>query len=228
MRIAIINRDKCERKEIIRILQGVKKNMIFNEFSTAESLMQETQNYDIVLSEIDLDGMNGILFARFNRLRFRCIIFISNHVEYMEDAFYPNVFGFVLKKNIHKDLSDRFLYVLNNLKLKQVYTFSSSTGKINIEGERILYFYLDNGIIYLITFNRKFQLNLNSMKKIECIIDTNFFRANKTHIINLLMISKINFQTKSVIMVDNHNVEFSSRKWNLFKGTLNNLKEYIF
>ncbi len=181
-------------------------------FDTGENLLaafNDEEVYDIVLLDIEMNGLNGIDTAREirnNVSKTTITVFISNHAKYMYDSFAVHPYHFITKpysyetienllKDIVSDISDRkslYTIVSDNdteytINLRNVLYFKSISSK-----KKILEIHLSNQIIETRGTIAYWE---------DLLADKGFIMCHRGFLLNLI---HVRFFEKSTIMLDNN------------------------
>ena len=83
------------KKRLIELLPHAKVDI----YNSGDKLLNSESDYDLIFMEIELPDMDGIQAARFLREKKSdaFIIFLTNHLEYMQEAFKVRAFRFLRK-----------------------------------------------------------------------------------------------------------------------------------
>ncbi len=89
----------------------------------------------------------------------------------------------------------------------------------------ILSFNLDYSFVTLsLTNDISYELTNRNLRLIEKILSDNFFRINRTTIVNLKKIKNVNGKEYEITMNNNKTYQISRREWSSFKRKYNILK----
>ena len=197
IRIAICDDEASVRDTLRRYFDQLEQAPAMNVrlFSSAEALLQTPDDFDILLIDVQMDGMDGISAARQLRKR-GCqtlILFITNYIQYAIDGYEVQAYHF-LKKPVS---FDRFSVVMRGaLALAQRRTQTSITlsgydQHITLPLSRILYCETNRGHIIVHTVNDIIH-STQSMTQIEALVHgQNFFRIHTAYLINLSAVEKL-------------------------------------
>ena len=100
----------------INSLQELSAKLDIQKFVTAEALLQtmdEGEVFDIVLSDIELDHLQGIDFGKIVRKKYSDIylIFLTSHPEYAVQSYALEAYQYILKS----EMEERLPFVLEKL-----------------------------------------------------------------------------------------------------------------
>lgn len=212
--------------------------------------VKETQNWfrhkmppDLIFSDIEL--LDGNVFEFFEKEELTCpIIFTTAYDQFLMQAFEQSGIAYLLKpftfenfvaamkkleklkKNFAVSQIDFLREIQNNAKPKYKERFVVKTrGGIQlIETKNISYFQIQDGILFAFDAkDNKFPLNENLTNLEEILDPQNFFRVNRSEMVNLNFIERLEpyFNDRLVIRLQNSKVKLISstnrtpdlRKW---------------
>ena len=99
LRIAVCDDDEKGLGETLELLKGYGKVQLAVEvYTSGEALLEDGKKYDIVLLDIDMDGLNGIETARRIREADKEVklIYVTNYSDYTIFAFGVHAFAYLL------------------------------------------------------------------------------------------------------------------------------------
>lgn len=168
-------------------------------------LMQDEREVDLFILDIEMPQMDGIeLKQQISRMSIDTrIIFLTNHIESMNEAFGRYVIGFVDKGNYEKRLKDFIkeiqdelsqTEVVNLVEDGRVYTFRQKE-IIKIEARHVytrieIVQYYDKAKEHWVTENREPRISLREWEK--TLDSEEFYRINRSLIVNFRNVKRIN------------------------------------
>ena len=168
-------------------------------FSNAQALINHIEDYsseciDIILTDIEMPGLNGISMAKelkqlHPRLQF---IFVTNYTEYIEDAFSVEPVFYILKPvNIQK-ISEALNKAMLKIEAESRNTFNITTKnkvlRIRFDEIKFIESYRRTIIIHELRQNTELIMKLDDF----CKQAPNFFiRTHKSYLVNMNMIRNI-------------------------------------
>lgn len=166
-------KNECENIEIIT-------------FSSAEEFLESDKIIDILILDIEMDGMSGIELKNYlQRKEIKTmIIFVTDHDELVLSAFGMNVFGFAMKKMINDQLPVILKSAISVLNQYLMIDGIDSRNIIYIKAERIYCnCFLADGS------NKLLRTSLNTMEsKLDSV---GFIRIHRTYLVNARWIDRI-------------------------------------
>lgn len=201
MYVAICDDETAHISEIENHLIQLKNtysNIKWKTFNSAEALLEFYQRngnkFNILITDIEMDEMNGVELANIIRSKDQDIIifFLTGHRDYAIQCFRAEPMNFWLKPLSFDVIADDF---------KRAYSrIAQSQRFINIIENRQVYEVRYNNIIYLekwerktIIYTRSYEYRTNkSLADFQKDLDSNIFvRTNQSYIVNMQYIMEI-------------------------------------
>lgn len=230
IKVVIIEDEIPARKKLKRFLDEVDNSaQIIAEIGTvseAIEFLKKENSIDLILSDIELQDGNA--FEIYQEVNVSCpIIFTTAYNQFLMDAFESNGIEYLLKpfsldrfqKAWNKFLllkktdvkNDDLLLKLNQIigaksqekTFKKRFSVNSSKGIYFILTDGILLFTAEEGVVFAIDKqNKKHLLTYSSLKEVEELVDNvEFFRINRSEIINKNYIERIEKYSKNALSV---------------------------
>lgn len=207
--------DELPSLQYLKLLcQQIPDLEVVKSFNSPQDLLAEfpTLDFDLLISDIDMPGLNGLELAE--QLRGKPIIFITAYAEYAADAFDLQAVDYIrkplkierLKQAIQKLLSIRGRKPIEEKNFVQLNT---DQGKYLLYFDQIAYIQtssLDSRdkIVRLVDQKEVTLKNISFDKLLEILPEMQFCRINKKEIISMNIISsfshdeiKTNFSIRS-------------------------------
>lgn len=201
LNIAIVDDSKEACDDIKKILNCyfIDKSYDYRtyEFSNAEYLLRKLSviTYNIILLDVDMPGINGLETAKLLRDKDinSIIIFITNEITYMEQAFGLNVFGFVHKSKMQQYLPEVMQKCIDEIDSHVMLNFKINNGLITIPKGDIVFATMESRKVMINTIRNKYLVNLNTLAEFYSKVDKfeNFIYINRSTIINLNYVMSI-------------------------------------
>jgi len=201
MQIAVCDDEYAHINITEDFLDRIKQNcssLSWDVFHSGEELTEyyrkNTGNYDVILLDMEMKGLNGIDTANIIRSfdEHVIIIFVTSHVKYMQKSFECSPFRFLVKPVTLEDLKK----VLNEAETKlekqrKTFVFSENRIKTRLFCDDILYFESQSHWLIIHTKNKNHKI-LKTFIELEGQIDMDTFtRVHKSFIVNLGHIKEI-------------------------------------
>ncbi len=255
MKIIIIEDEKLSAEHLELLLKRIEKVdspidsqiEIIAMFESVKECVNAFQNglkCDLIFADIHL--ADGLSFEIFSIVNIDIpVIFTTAYDEYAIKAFKINSVDYLLKPIGKQDLifalekfnklnppnvnslSENIQNIYNNFTKQFKNRFMVKIGDVlnSIKTEDANFFYADQGLVYLITDEKKYPIDYN-LDQIESLVSPElFFRINRKVIININSIEKINsyFNGRLIInsdILDKEDCIVSRERVNNFKSWL--------
>ena len=214
MKIVIVEDEQLAAEKLERYLLKYSSEVTvvskLSSIAMAVEWFQTHQDYDVVFMDIQLT--DGLSFEICNRVQIaKPIVFTTAFDEYAIDAFKVNSIDYTLKPITFTDISN----AMNKLKkLQHVFTNSSSIASAaqqfkekkskdrflvrlgnhihSIKADEISLFFAEGRTVYLVTSEkRKYILDYKLESLEEVLNSKEFFRVNRSFIININSIQDV-------------------------------------
>lgn len=200
IRIGVIEDDSNMRKIVDQIIE--KEIQGYEEvkqktFESAEEFLQEKVGYDIVISDIELPGINGIeLGKRLSKEEKQTkLIYLTSYPEYAWESYLVEAFQYVLKIDMQERLPEIVGKVLDELikENKNYRIFGNSYKYMKLYYKDIIYIQKEKEKKYTdyITKNGKYRERLSFNQILHEIDDDRFIPIDRGHAINIQYIDRI-------------------------------------
>ncbi len=218
MNILVIEDDKTAQSKLINMIRSVDQNIeiltVIESVRDAVDWFNTNSVPDLIFSDVQL--ADGLCFEIFEQVKISSpIIFTSGYDNYAINAFKSNGIDYLLKPVTEIDLKESLEKYYNysenhpeidnallnqlikqirkpNREYKRRFLIKHKQNLKIIPVKDIAYFFIENQLLFLYTFDkRKFVLSYN-MNNIEDMVDPDdFFRLNRQVIINLQSVESI-------------------------------------
>ena len=168
---------------------------ISEEFSSAESFLfrfSEKKDYDILLLDIEMGGMDGVNMAKLIRKENESaeIIFITGYSDYISEGYEVNALHYLMKPVNEKKLKE----VLS--KAKERLKKNEKRLQIEVNDEMLLIplyeiKYIEVMKNYVTIHAKKDYTVRKTLSEIETELDDRFFRIGRSFIVNLKEIERV-------------------------------------
>lgn len=218
MEIAIINEDSKENDNVKLILAQQYTKEKIHTFQTIQSYHESDMQYDLLIFSMEEHRMHEIEFVRRHYQKQKLVILVISDVKEQFAGFYFNVVGFVLKKSLNELLLEKVKAAEGILASFRTCCFKSDMGEIQIQEEHMLFFYFEEGFVYLkLKDTRKpVALNYRTLKELLFLVSEAFVQVNRNYVVNINEITKLDMKTHKIIISNLHQISVSKRNWRTF------------
>ena len=178
------------RKYLEEILQSNVQSYEIHEFTSGEELLENyPNNLDILVLDIQMDGIDGMNTARRIR-KFDSkveIIFMTSYSEFMQEGYEVRAYRYLLKPIDFDNLNKHIIPCVNELKRRNSNYLTINTKNYidRIKIDSILYIETQRPNLLIYT-NKKVHSLRMSMRKIEGILEEySFYRCHNSFLVNL-------------------------------------------
>lgn len=230
MRIAVVEDEKEQRDQLCTYIQRyAQENGLQVEthmFETGEGIVTNyAPEYDIILLDIEMPGMNGMEAAEQIRARDSDVVlmFVTNMAQYAINGYSVGALDFVLKPINYYTFSVRFARAINRARRRE-------NGKIllnmpdcvrKIDTQQIYYVEVQNRMLHYHTELGEFVLRGTMQGAEKELARYRFVRCNHWYLVNLRHVSEV---TRDTVLVEGTELEISRRNRTAF---LTALTEYV-
>ncbi|MDB8791359.1 LytTR family DNA-binding domain-containing protein [Romboutsia sp. 1001216sp1] len=185
------------------------------EFSSGENLLNNYPiNVDLLFLDIQMNGLNGMDTARKirefdNNVE---IIFTTSLLDYVCEGYEVNAYRYILKPIDYNVFEKHLTQCIKNIlkKKNQYLTINDKSKLIKIKLDEILYIETNRRELNIHTVNNCETIKM-SMRKIEKLLNKDFFRCHNSFIVNLERIQKIDvlniYIDNTIIPISKHRIK---------------------
>lgn len=194
LNIAIIDNEAPFRKSIAAAVdEWVKKSKIsatVNEYSSAESFLfayEEKKDYDLLLLDIEMDGINGVEMAKQIRHEDETvqIIFITGYPDYMCQGYDLSALHYLIKPVSNEKLFEVLDRALKNIKKGgNRVIFTTDGGEKVVALDAILYAESYSHNMHIVTTDGAFDVRMTISSLAE-VLGNEFISTHRSYIVNL-------------------------------------------
>lgn len=228
MRIAVCDDEIYMRRRLEQILKEYSEGSIqMSFFESGEALLASEENYDIIILDIDMKGMNGIETAEYIRKKDRQvkIIYLTNYTDYSLFAFKVHAFAYllkseddkVLKEELFLQLKEASFYLEEDMAAER--EFLTAQGHITLKIREIFYFEYQNRKIHMVTAGGSYDLKKKIADVAEEMFPFDFRVPHKSFVVNLYQIRSI--KGSDLLLADGTRIPLSQKKAAAFRRELN-------
>ncbi len=200
LKLAICDDEASQRDYLFNIITfWAKKNRHLIEIKQYEEASpflfdySEEKDFDILLLDIEMPGMNGIELAKAVRRGNSTvqIIFITGYYEYFSDGFDVSALHYLIKPVDERKLYPVLDKAVENLSYRQrSVLIATSDGSIKVSLADILYIESENVYVNVHTVHGTYRTRMTLGKFAEQLDET-FFKVHRSFVVGLKYIKKI-------------------------------------
>ncbi|MDD5507244.1 MAG: LytTR family DNA-binding domain-containing protein [Bacteroidales bacterium] len=221
---ALIVDDEPSAREILeKMLEAYPEIRVIGKEPAVDKAIKTIITYhpDIVFVDIEMPEKNGIeLVKEIRNLNLSpTVIFVTAYNEYAVQAIKLAAFDYILKPidpdDLHacilrfmaeksqSTLSQKLEILIRELDQTHKLKFNIRTGFFMIEPNEILYFMADGSYTDIVLCDEKMETISQSIGRLEEILPEQFFRINRSVIVNLTFLRRIDRLKKECILTGN-------------------------
>lgn len=197
MRIAICDDEKVHLEHTKNALEEAYKSLdlLVDVYSDSKAFLERIpkQNYDLVILDIEMPGMNGIETAR--RLRAysdkTAIVFLTSHVEYAIEGYEVNALRYMTKPASAEKLSEVITYLVEQKKKSKRLFIRDVEDTVAVNVSDILYMEAQNQNIRIVTQEESYRNRYNLADYEQELAVFGFFRIHRSYLVNLAHVMRI-------------------------------------
>lgn len=192
IKIGICDDDERMRCQLQRmcsdIVERSGEQAVFMQFQQGREVLAYPDMLDILVLDIEMPGMNGIeLKKKLETVQSKSlIVYVTSHVECMQEAFGKYVFGFVDKNCLEKQLSHILADAIQNIRSEVVYVDNI------VDSRKILFIRSEHVYGNLVLHDGMEMLVRIRMQELETKLKpVDFVRAHRCYLVNLQWVDAI-------------------------------------
>ena len=227
IKIAVCDDDEKILAETLELLKQYKRLPLSADgYTNGEELLAAGKKYDILLLDIDMEGMNGIETARRIREADKEVklIYVTNYSEYTIFAFGVHAFAYLLKplkaEELFAQLDEAFAYGL--AVPEPELEFLAREGILRTTPSRILCFEYQSRQVLMYTAEQVWHLKRRITEVAGEMERYGFAVPHKSFVVNLYAVQSIHGY--EITLTDGMVIPLSQKKSALFRRALN---EYL-
>lgn len=200
LKICICDDETAQRSYLADVVSSwAKRNRHLTElkqYADAKSFLfdySEEKDFDILLLDVEMPGMNGIELAKAVRRENAAvqIIFVTGYYEYFSDGFDVSALHYLIKPADEGKLCAVLDKAADHLAYRQrSVLLSTSEGDIKVPLADILYVEAQNVYVIVHTAHGNYRTRM-SLAKFSEQLDETFFRVHRSFVAGLKYIRKI-------------------------------------
>lgn len=216
MKIAIVDDEKIWRDKARQLVEKYYKKMeiYIEEFESGNSFLEQRKQYDFVLMDIEMPGMDGFETIKQYRLLHKevIVIILTTHMEVSTRGYVVNAFRYVDKTKMDVELEEAFVSADIKLETDNTLTFHQiGIGEIEIRIRNILFIETAWGKIVVHTVDNQVKCSGTLSEYEKQLESMGFFRCHNSYLVNLDMIKE--FDSCNICFANNEKAYISSRRY---------------
>lgn len=216
--IAVCDDESIVTSEIFRFLTRFRPQYSISCFDSGEKLLKSEICFDIIFLDIEMPGINGMEAAKQieRKKNHTYLIFLTNHTEYMQDAFKVRAYRFLGKPIIESDIMESIVHAENEILCnnKLVAAFNEKTTLLNLSDVAYMEAFGDGAIIY--TASEACESNKSLKYWEESLGNELFYRVHKSYLVSFRHILRFD-ATSITLKQTKQSIPISRRKQPAFK-----------
>ena len=224
IKIAVCDDDEKNLRDTLKLLEQYKKfPLSADAYTSGEALLAAGKKYDILLLDIDMEGLDGIETARRIREADKEVklIYVTNYSDYTIFAFGVHAFAYLLKplkaEELYAQLDEVFAYGLSGP--EQELEFQAKEGIVRIVPSRILCFEYLSRQVLMYTTERVWHLKRQFTELARQMEGYGFAMPHKSFVVNLHAVQRIHGYV--ITLTDGREIPLSQKKSAAFRRALN-------
>ena len=174
---------------------------------------------DLLFLDIEMPGLSGMELLRqyghfFQHTK---IVFLTSYPQYVYEAFEVNAYRFLNKPIEQKKIQELFTSLRREQELNRIITLPTYGTDISIRLVNILFVEVYNNYTYIHTLQNNYKCYMRLKEFKDLLPEPYFYQPNKSHIINMNFIRRIDKKWWVAIMCDETRISISYRRRKLFE-----------
>lgn len=224
IRIAVCDdEEEVLSREVAMVREYHMEGLAVDGYTSGAALLNAGLEYDIILLDIDMEGMNGIETARRIRARDKKVklIYVTNYSDYTIFAFAVHAFAYLLKplrrEDLFRQLEEALAY--RSAEGEDEMEFQAREGIVRIKPSDILCFEYQSRQVLMYTRERIWHLKKKITDVEQEMRESGFAMPHKSFVVNLYAVQSIHGY--DITLSDGSVVPLSQKKAAQFRKALN-------
>ncbi|MEA4820798.1 MAG: response regulator [Erysipelotrichales bacterium] len=184
MKIALVEDNEEYSNLLYQRLVNQNIDIYLEIFDDGESFLVSKTNFDFIILDIELPGIDGIEISKLIVKADSFVIFLTSLEDRVFEAFGENVIGYLLKSenfNANFEKLQKLLEKVNNLPKINVRT---PFGSLDIQNKNIVKICKEKRKMFIYTITDKIQIYDRTLEKLYAIGEGLFIYPNQSSLIN--------------------------------------------
>lgn len=204
IRIAVIEDEKNTQQEIRRNIESVKAasgENVLEIYGSAEEFLDAGNEYDVVITDIELPGISGIELGKLVRKTWKDVylVFLTSYSEFASESYIIEAYQYILKRDMGERLPALIEKIIRNIKkTREAYRWiGNSQDRRKLYYKDIIYIQKLKGSKYAeyITSDGKCTERVALGQIFDELKDPSFILADRGNIININHIKRVSGNT---------------------------------
>lgn len=227
--IAIVDDEKTfiqmYEKEVSRIFNELGFECEIRTYTDPAIFQTEVSKikYDLIFLDIDMPSISGMQIAsELNKPgNNSTLIFVSNHSNFVFEAFRYSAYRFIRKDNLLSDTAEAASSFCNSIKTKENYITLDLENKKNIpiDLSSVKYFFSIRHDIYFFNDSKdtyRLAIRMYTLDDLENILkEKGFIRIHRTYLLNYLYVYQI--RSEKILLKDKSELPLSRSRYDSVK-----------
>lgn len=216
MRVAICDDEKIQLSITKESIESAYKSLdlIVDTYTSGTELLSalDMVNYDLIILDIEMPGLNGIDTAKKLRKTAEktAIVFLTSHLEYALEGYEVNALRYLIKPVDNKKISEIITYLLEQKKKDKKILLRNSEDVEMVCVSDIFYMEAQDQMIRVITNKGEYRNRYNLGDYEKELSAYGFFRIHRGYLVNLGHILRLT--GREIMMEDNSSLPVSRTK----------------
>ncbi|ANQ53033.1 hypothetical protein XJ44_00520 [Thermosipho affectus] len=198
IKVSIVEDEFASREHLKKLILSINEFELIGEYQSIDEI-KNLNNLDILFLDINLNGKNGLEFARF--LKDIKVVFVTAYPEYGAEAFEINAIDYLVKpvtETRFKQCVDKILELFRPHfeKLPVI----DQDGILLLDIEKILYIESFGKTATAITLEKEYKIHKLNIGTLEKKLPDSFLRVHKSFIVNMNKLKKITKERKNLLL----------------------------
>ncbi|MCM1062477.1 MAG: LytTR family DNA-binding domain-containing protein [Eubacterium sp.] len=233
--IAIVDDEKtftqAYKREVAEIFGSLDSKCEISTYTDPAAFQKDIAEikYDLIFLDIDMPGISGMEIAsQLNKLESdAALVFVSNHNNFVFEAFKYSAYRFIRKENLHSDTAEAICSFCNTLKAKEnrITLDLENIKGVPINLSSIKYFFSIRHDIYFYNdrnASERLAIRTYTLTDLENMLKgKGFIRIHRTYLLNYIYLYQI--RSEKVILKDKSELPLSRERYDAVKRTYQKL-----
>lgn len=220
MKVAVCDDERESCAALRSLIQRQMSDCEVACFYTGRQFLETREHFDILLLDIQMEGMSGIEVARALRVREEntILIFVTALKEYVFEAFDVSAFHYLLKPVSEEKFCRVFESACREAKRQEMLSserlfFQTKSRSFTVQKKEILYVESRKRKVDIHTQRECFSVYA-TMKHMEEQLGEDFYRCHRGYLVNLAYVTE--YETDAVCLKNGEKVFMAREKYSEF------------